>query len=124
MTRLPAVLLSFALTAAALAQTAAPAADPLQNLRFRNLGPAVAGGRVTTVAGVPDDPHIYYVGTAAGGVYKSDDSGQTCAGFQHAGQRRCGSLQPPGRGGRRWNALRRSTDRSEGSRSRRGRQVA
>ncbi|HET7651206.1 MAG TPA: hypothetical protein VFL15_10955 [Gammaproteobacteria bacterium] len=50
--------------------------DPFQNLKFRNLGPAVAGGRVSAVVGIPGNPHIYYVGAAAGGVWKSTDGGQ------------------------------------------------
>ncbi len=49
----------------------------LQNLKFRNLGPAVAGGRVTAVVGIPGDPNVYYVGAASGGVFKSVDGGNT-----------------------------------------------
>jgi photosystem II stability/assembly factor-like uncharacterized protein len=49
--------------------------SPLEAIQFRNLGPAVAGGRVTAVAGVPDDPNVYYVGTAAGGIFKTKDGG-------------------------------------------------
>src|SRR5215469_9396910 len=51
--------------------------DPLGNLQFRNLGPAVAGGRITAVVGVPGHPEIYYAGTAAGGVFKSEDAATT-----------------------------------------------
>ena len=43
--------------------------DPLQNYRFRNLGPAVGGGRITSVVGVPGKPNIYYAGAAGGGVF-------------------------------------------------------
>jgi photosystem II stability/assembly factor-like uncharacterized protein len=50
--------------------------DPFQNLKFRNLGPAAAGGRVSAVVGIPGNPHIYYAGAAAGGVWKSTDGGQ------------------------------------------------
>src|SRR5215475_7265324 len=50
---------------------------PFQNMKFRNLGPAVGGGRVTAVAGVPGDPNVIYVGAAAGGVWKSLDSGNS-----------------------------------------------
>src|SRR5256886_257787 len=42
-------------------------ADSLNNLKFRNLGPSVAGGRVAAVVGVPGDRSVYYVGAAAGG---------------------------------------------------------
>src|SRR5574340_665629 len=50
-------------------------ADPFHNLEFRNLGPAVAGGRVTSVVGIPGNPRIYYVGAAGGGVWKTTDGG-------------------------------------------------
>jgi photosystem II stability/assembly factor-like uncharacterized protein len=49
--------------------------SPLDALQFRNLGPAIAGGRVTSVAGVPGDRNVYYVGTAAGGIFKTIDGG-------------------------------------------------
>lgn len=52
-------------------------ARPFSNLKFRNLGPAVAGGRVSAVAGIPGDPAVYYVGAAAGGVFKTTDGGDT-----------------------------------------------
>lgn len=49
--------------------------DVLEGLKFRNLGPAVGGGRVTSVAGVPGQPNVYYIGAAAGGVFKTTDGG-------------------------------------------------
>lgn len=49
--------------------------DPFNNLQFRSLGPAVAGGRVTTVVGIPGNPRVYYIGAAGGGVWKSVDGG-------------------------------------------------
>ncbi|HET7612002.1 MAG TPA: hypothetical protein VFK29_09480 [Rhodanobacteraceae bacterium] len=62
-----------------IAGTALAAADkptgPFANLKFRNLGPAVSGGRVSTVTGIPGKPNIYYVGTAGGGVWKTTDNG-------------------------------------------------
>src|SRR5487761_854430 len=54
---------------------AAPPKNPFRGLKFRNLGPAVAGGRVAAVAGVPGNPNIYYVGAAGGGVFKTVDGG-------------------------------------------------
>ncbi|HVH68203.1 MAG TPA: hypothetical protein VM716_10080 [Gemmatimonadales bacterium] len=53
------------------------AADSLNNLRFRNLGPSVGGGRVAAVVGVPGDRNVYYVGAAAGGVWKTSDGGDS-----------------------------------------------
>src|SRR5438874_6959254 len=44
-----------------------------QRLRYRYIGPE--GNRVTSVAGVPGDPNIYYAGAASGGLWKSTDGG-------------------------------------------------
>ena len=52
-------------------------ADSLNNVKFRNLGPSVGGGRVAAVVGVPGDRSTYYVGAAAGGVWKTTDGGDS-----------------------------------------------
>jgi photosystem II stability/assembly factor-like uncharacterized protein len=68
-------------TARAEEQTSQPAKgaarepDPLENFKFRNLGPAAGGGRVTAVVGVPGQPNVYYAGAAAGGVFRTNDGG-------------------------------------------------
>lgn len=49
---------------------------PFAGLHFRDLGPAVAGGRVSAAVGIPGDPLTYYVGAAAGGVWKTSDGGE------------------------------------------------
>jgi photosystem II stability/assembly factor-like uncharacterized protein len=54
---------------------AAPPAHPFRHLKLRDLGPAIAGGRVTTVVGVPGQPEVYYVGAAGGGVWKTTNGG-------------------------------------------------
>ncbi|HVB37854.1 MAG TPA: hypothetical protein VND92_04920, partial [Vicinamibacterales bacterium] len=70
------VVLGLAPATVAHAQMASAAhPDALGALRFRNLGPAIAGGRVAAVVGVPGNPSIYYVGAAGGGVWKSTDGG-------------------------------------------------
>jgi photosystem II stability/assembly factor-like uncharacterized protein len=51
--------------------------DMLHDWKFRNLGPAAAGGRVAAVAGIPGDPNVIYVGAAGGGVWKTTDGGVT-----------------------------------------------
>lgn len=43
---------------------------------FRNIGPH-RGGRSCAVAGVPDDPLTYYFGGTGGGVWKTQDGGQS-----------------------------------------------
>jgi photosystem II stability/assembly factor-like uncharacterized protein len=52
-------------------------ADKLKNLEFRELGPAVMGGRVDDFAVVESDPNIVYAGLASGGVWKTTNSGTT-----------------------------------------------
>ncbi|MBV8550729.1 MAG: hypothetical protein JOY54_05465 [Acidobacteriaceae bacterium] len=99
LTLLVSIVLAAQLAAAAFGETTAnkPAEpddnDVFHNLHFRNLGPAAAGGRVTAVTGVPGDPNIYYVGAAAGGVYKTDNGGITWkAIFEHEVTASIGSI--------------------------------
>ena len=47
------------------------------HLKWRSIGPAVAGGRVAAVAGTPANPQLYYIGAAGGGVWKSVNGGAT-----------------------------------------------
>jgi photosystem II stability/assembly factor-like uncharacterized protein len=56
--------------------SAAPA-SPFAGLKWRSIGPAAAGGRVSAVVGSALDPFLYYVGTAGGGVWKSVNGGST-----------------------------------------------
>src|SRR5437867_6624207 len=44
-------------------------------MKWRLVGPHRAG-RVTTVAGIPGNPSIYYFGTPGGGVWKTVDGGR------------------------------------------------
>jgi photosystem II stability/assembly factor-like uncharacterized protein len=76
----------FALLALATAQDPAPSPSPtapvpafdlglLADLKARSIGPAVVGGRIGAVAGIPGDPTTVWVGAASGGVWKSTDGG-------------------------------------------------
>jgi photosystem II stability/assembly factor-like uncharacterized protein len=47
--------------------------DILGSLRFRHIGPV--GNRLTSIVGIPDQPNIYYVGAASGGIWKTVDGG-------------------------------------------------
>lgn len=49
--------------------------EVLSGLVPRPIGPAVTSGRITAIDAVPRDPVTIYVGTAGGGVWKSDDGG-------------------------------------------------
>jgi len=46
-------------------------------MQWREIGPALPGGRVAAVAGSTSDPNLYYLGSAGGGVWKSTDGGET-----------------------------------------------
>ncbi|MCY3698267.1 MAG: hypothetical protein OXH46_01335 [Gemmatimonadetes bacterium] len=62
----------------ATAQTASErAAAAASRLEFRELGPAIMGGRVSDLAVVESDPRIFYVGLGAGGVWKTTNDGMT-----------------------------------------------
>ncbi len=47
----------------------------LAGFRWRSVGPANMGGRVTDVEGVPGNPKIFYVATATGGIWKTINAG-------------------------------------------------
>jgi len=67
--------------------------DVFAELKFRNLGPAIAGGRVSSVAGVPGDPRVYYVGAGGGGVFKTSDGGlRWKAVFEHEATSSIGAI--------------------------------
>lgn len=46
-------------------------------LKFRNIGPALTSGRIADIAVHPQNPKIYYVAVASGGVWKTVNSGTT-----------------------------------------------
>jgi photosystem II stability/assembly factor-like uncharacterized protein len=68
---------SAAPTAAASAAPSPTPTPPYNRVVFREVGPAVSGGRIASVTGVADDPKLYYLGTAGGGVWKSVNGGAT-----------------------------------------------
>jgi len=49
----------------------------LDGLHWRNIGPAIAGGRVAAVAGTNANPFLYYLGAAGGGVWRTTNGGVT-----------------------------------------------
>ncbi|MFQ6045549.1 MAG: WD40/YVTN/BNR-like repeat-containing protein [Gemmatimonadales bacterium] len=44
-------------------------------LEWRELGPAVTGGRIADIAAVESKPSVFYVGTASGGLWKTENHG-------------------------------------------------
>jgi photosystem II stability/assembly factor-like uncharacterized protein len=51
--------------------------EVFKGLKFREIGPAAMGGRIDDFAVVESNPDIIYVGTAAGGVFKTTNGGIT-----------------------------------------------
>lgn len=45
----------------------------MKQLKYRHVGPL--GNRVISVAGIPGNPMVYYVGAASGGLWKTEDGG-------------------------------------------------
>ncbi|HUJ31029.1 MAG TPA: hypothetical protein VLY23_07090 [Candidatus Acidoferrum sp.] len=71
-----AILLSSAVSSGQALETKV---DPrvLQGLHWRSIGPAVFGGRVTDVSGIPGNPDILYVAHSSAGLFKSTNGGIT-----------------------------------------------
>jgi photosystem II stability/assembly factor-like uncharacterized protein len=61
----------------ASAAMAADVNEVFKGIKFREIGPAVMGGRIDDFAVVESNPDIIYVGTASGGVFKSVNGGIT-----------------------------------------------
>lgn len=49
----------------------------LRPFRWRSIGPIGQGGRVDDIAVSPDDPRVFFVGFATGGVWKTTNNGVT-----------------------------------------------
>jgi len=71
------LILAMLMSSPSIARTpGTPGTDMLDGLEWRLVGP-YRGGRVTTVAGVPDNPLLYYMGATGGGVWKTENAGTT-----------------------------------------------
>lgn len=60
------------------------------DLDYRFIGP-YRGGRVTAVAGIPNKPYTFFMGSTGGGVWKTDDAGNYWNNVSD-GQIECGSI--------------------------------
>ena len=69
-------VIAFFVLVAALALTEFAAAQDFSNFEYRNIGPS-RGGRVTAVAGTVAAPSTFYLGASGGGVWKTEDYGET-----------------------------------------------
>ena len=66
-------------TARTTARTTEPTVTPLpfDELHFRDIGPAVSGGRIHDIQIDPINPAVLYVAAAGGGIWKSTNKGVT-----------------------------------------------
>src|SRR5579864_2837490 len=69
------ILLLFVCIGVVFAESAHEAA--LKNLKFREIGPAIMGGRVDDFAVVESDPRVIFVASASGGIFKTVNGGVT-----------------------------------------------
>src|ERR1044072_3974610 len=80
--RFPLPLLVICLLASTvLAQNGGAAKSPYEEafsrLEYRSIGPAIMGGRISDVEGVPGDANVVYVASASGGLWKTTNGGIT-----------------------------------------------
>ena len=61
---------------ASLAESQALPGGFLQEMPWRMVGP-FRGGRTRALAGIASQPYVFYIGAVNGGVWKTDDAGQT-----------------------------------------------
>src|ERR1043165_9836796 len=61
---------------ARVAANSAPGEDLFAGLRWRNIGP-LHGGRISAVTGAVGQAGLFYLGTPAGGVWKTTSGGVT-----------------------------------------------
>ena len=77
-----AVLLLTVLAVPGAALTAQEADSPLaetnyDSLAFRNIGPAINGGRIADIDIHPENRNVWYVAVGSGGVWKTENAGTT-----------------------------------------------
>ena len=53
------------------------ASSTFSGLKFREIGPAIASGRIGDLAVDPDNPKRYFVAVASGGVWRTENAGTT-----------------------------------------------
>ena len=52
-------------------------ASTFAGLKLREIGPALTSGRVADITVDPEDPRVWYVAAASGGVWKTTNAGTT-----------------------------------------------
>lgn len=76
-TALKAGLLGLTILGGALATPTIAQDNPFAGLKFRNIGPALTSGRISDFAFNKGGSHSYFVATASGNLWKTDNNGTT-----------------------------------------------
>ncbi|MDB3991619.1 hypothetical protein N9443_00790 [Schleiferiaceae bacterium] len=71
------ILVTFATASFAQEQGKSTLEQVMENMQPRNIGPAGMSGRITCIAVHPDRPSTIYAGAASGGLWLSENNGQT-----------------------------------------------
>jgi photosystem II stability/assembly factor-like uncharacterized protein len=71
------VLLVGGVAAAVHGQANRMTADTFKDYAFRSIGPGLTSGRISDVAVDPKNPSVWYVAAAVGGLWKTDNRGNT-----------------------------------------------
>jgi photosystem II stability/assembly factor-like uncharacterized protein len=74
---LVAALAAGALSAGVQGQNGGLSPDTFKNLSFRSLGPGLTSGRISDVAIDPKNPSVWYAASASGGLFKTENRGNT-----------------------------------------------
>src|SRR4026208_971766 len=71
------VLLVCGVAAAGQGQASRLTADTFKDYAFRSIGPGLTSGRISDVAVDPKNPSVWYVAASIGGLWKTDNRGNT-----------------------------------------------
>ncbi|MGC1783000.1 MAG: hypothetical protein WA708_10815 [Acidobacteriaceae bacterium] len=71
------IVLAFLIALPIPARSQTVTANPLEGIPFRAIGPAIMGGRIDAIAVQKNQPSVFYVGTATGGLWKTVNGGTT-----------------------------------------------
>ena len=71
------VLLVCGVAAAGQGQASRLTAETFKDYAFRSIGPGLTSGRISDVAVDPKNPSVWYVAASIGGLWKTDNRGNT-----------------------------------------------
>src|ERR1051326_405381 len=76
---------ALALGAALAAQSPSVSQDTIKGLALRSIGPDITTGRISDIEIDAKNPNVWYVASASGGLFKTENRGNTFASIFDAG---------------------------------------